>query len=140
MSCKGLHCPGCGDGGGGILALVVLVLVIAAAIARPVAHAADAVLRVLVEALEITGIVLASVAGLGVLAGMVYGARGLYRWRARNRQAITRHTPVVLRGSEALTAAQQAVLSARRPAIEAPRKDITLTVIAEDGARARRDS
>jgi hypothetical protein len=69
--CRGLHCPGCGDGGGGVTALVLIVLlVIGAVIARPAAHAAGSVLRVTVEVLEITGIILASAAGAATLAGV----------------------------------------------------------------------
>jgi hypothetical protein len=127
--CSGLHCPGCGDGGGGIAVVLVVLAVIIAAIARPVAHAAGDVLRVAAEVLEVTAITAASIAGLAVLGAAAYGARRAWRWHARNRQAITRQTLAGLDGSEALRAAQAAVLAARRPAIEAPRKVIPLTVI-----------
>jgi hypothetical protein len=62
MRCHGLHCPGCGHGGGWLAALVVAILVIGAIIARPVAHAADDAIQVAAEVLKITAIVLASAA------------------------------------------------------------------------------
>jgi hypothetical protein len=62
------HCPG---GGGGATAAVVAVVIVAAVVARPVVHAADAVLRVVTQVLEITGIVVASAAGLAVVAAAV---------------------------------------------------------------------
>jgi hypothetical protein len=118
MTCKGLHCPGCGDGGGGAAAVVLVVLaVIIAAIARPVAHAAGDVLRVLTTALEVTAIAVASVLGLAALAGMAYGAALVYRWHARNRQAIPRHTPAVQRVSWTLSAPRRRVIEPRPPAI-----------------------
>jgi hypothetical protein len=117
MSRMGYHWTPCdrgGGGGGGAAALVVLAVIVIAAIARPVAQAADAVLRVLADALEVAAIVLASAAGLAVLAGMAYGALTVYRWHARNRQAMSRHAPAVLSRSQAIPAP-------RRRAIEAPR-------------------
>jgi len=72
-SCKGLHCPGCGDGGGwGVLAVIVLVIV-GAAIARPVEHAA-------VDVLHFVLIALAVLAGTAVAAAGGYAA-----WRIRRR-------------------------------------------------------
>jgi hypothetical protein len=73
MNCKGLHCGGCGSSsgssGGGGAALAALILIVAcAALARPVARAAAAVLHVAAEVLEIACIVLASAAGAGLLA------------------------------------------------------------------------
>jgi type VI protein secretion system component VasK len=71
MSCKGLHCPGCGDsGGGGVLALVAIVIV-GAVIARPVVHAAD-------ELLHLMLIIAATTAGLVLLSIGAWGA-----WRIR---------------------------------------------------------
>jgi hypothetical protein len=124
-------CPGSGNGGGGAAAAVLAVLaVIIAAIAKPVANAADAVLRVAVDALEILVIVLVSAAGLAALAGMAYGALRVYRWHARNRQAIPRHTSVAQRASWALSAPR------RRP-IGAPKAVIRGLVI-RDETRERR--
>jgi len=122
MKCPGLHCDGCRDGGGGLAALLLVVLaVIIAAAARPVAHAADAVGHAVLEALEITGIVLVSAAGLAILAGMAYGAHRAYRWHAVNRQAIPRQGHMAQR----LSGPQSA-------AIGAPRKVIPLTIVTEE--------
>jgi hypothetical protein len=115
MSCKGLHCPGCGHGGGGLAALVVLAVIIIAAIARPVAHAAGAVGHAVLEALEITGIVLVSTAGLAVLGGMAYGAHRACRWHANRVTAVSFHPPVAQRGSEALSARRGRAIEAARP-------------------------
>jgi len=100
VGCKGLHCPGCGQGGGGPAALlVVLGVVLVAAIARPVVHAAEVVL-------EVTLITVSSVAGLAVLGGAAYGAARLHHWQARNRQTIPRPYPYrAARASGAFSAA-----------------------------------
>jgi hypothetical protein len=88
-----------GDGGGGVVVLIIAAALIIAAIARPVAHAADAVARVVAEVLEIAGIVLVSAAGLAVLAGMAYGAVRIHS-HIRTRQALSRHSPVTLSASQ----------------------------------------
>jgi hypothetical protein len=65
--------------------LLVVVGLIAAA-ARPVEHAASSALRVVVEALEITGLVIVSAIGLAALAGLaVLGVRVRRRMLARPR-------------------------------------------------------
>lgn len=75
----GYHWTPCDRGPGqGTAVLVLLAVIVLAAIARPVAHAADAVGRVVVEALEITGIVLASVAGLAAIGTVGYAALRAY--------------------------------------------------------------
>lgn len=115
MNCKGLHCPGCGHGGGAAAALVVLAVIIAVVIRKPVEHAADDVLRVAIDALAIAAIAVASAAGLAAIAGVAYGARSLHRWHARNRQAIPRHAPIVLRASQRPSAPHE--IGAPRPAL-----------------------
>ena len=75
------HCPG---GGGGATAAVVAVVIVAAVVARPAVHAADAVLRVVTQVLEITGIVVASAAGVAAAAAaVVVAVRVRRRVRAR---------------------------------------------------------
>jgi hypothetical protein len=74
VSCKGLHCPGCGDGGRSLAALaVVVIVVIVAANAGPVVSAAA----------ELAEVVVFTVAGL-LAAGAVVVA---VVWRARRRRA-----------------------------------------------------
>ncbi len=81
MSCKGLHCPGCGDSGGG-LAAVVAVVVLGALITQPVIAAAAAVLRVAVDVIEVAAIAAVSAAGLAVIAGAVIIGRRVQRRHA----------------------------------------------------------
>jgi hypothetical protein len=50
--------------------VIVLLVLISAAVGRTVVRAADSALRVVIEAAEITGLVLVSAAGLAALAGM----------------------------------------------------------------------
>lgn len=91
--CGGLHCPGCGDhGGGGLIAgvigLVVVVVVIRAALSA-IAAAFDA----MVPALEVIGDTLASIVGLAAVSGLTYGG---YRVnRALRRRAAARPLRVV---------------------------------------------
>jgi hypothetical protein len=67
----GAHTHGSSGGGAPVALLAVVVLVIAA-IARPVAAAADAVLRVVTEVLEVVAIVVGAAVGLAVLSGAVW--------------------------------------------------------------------
>ena len=106
----GYHWTPCNRGGGGLAALVLVLVIIAAVIARPVAHAADEVGRVVLEALEITGIVLVSAAGLAVLGGMAYGARRACRWQATRRQAIAQQG----QASQAVSGPHRRAIAAHR--------------------------
>ncbi len=119
------HCP---DGSGHGFVLLAAAVLIIAAIARPVAHAAGDVLHAVAEALEVAAIVLASAAGLAVLAGMAYGGVRLYRWHAKARWAIPQRAQ-----------AGQALTEAHRAAIEAPRQLPVVHVIT-DAVRERRRS
>jgi hypothetical protein len=66
--------------------VAVVLVVIIAAVARSVARAADSALRVVVEALEITGLVLVSAAGIAALVGLtVVGVRVRRAMLARPR-------------------------------------------------------
>jgi hypothetical protein len=80
MKCEGLHCPGCGDHGGGeLVALVVIVAIIGAVV--------HAIWHTIIEAAEIVALVLVSAAGLGLAAGGIYLA---VRIRARQLEARAR--------------------------------------------------
>jgi hypothetical protein len=89
MKCPGLHCKGCGDhGGGAFVVLVVIALALAAALDRPIDRAASAVLRVVVNVVEIAAIALVSLAGLCLVAGgVLVGARVRRFVLARRRRA-----------------------------------------------------
>lgn len=90
--CPGLHCPGCGEGGGCSVGFAVLVLVVAAAV-HAAWHTVIAIWRAVVTALEIAAYTLVSLAGLAVVAGLVYGG---YRVnRALRRRAAARPLRVV---------------------------------------------
>jgi hypothetical protein len=73
--CPGLHCPGCGDGDGGIGALIAVL--VALAIVAAVLHA---IWHIIVEAAEIAALAVVSAAGLAAVAGLGYAA---LRIRAR---------------------------------------------------------
>jgi hypothetical protein len=94
------HCPR-GSGGTGWAAVLVVLAIAAAAVARPVIYAAEV-------AVEIVLYTLAAAGSLVMLAGAVYAAVRVRRWRAR-RQA----------QAAALTARTvQAIPAVRRLAIE----------------------
>jgi len=111
--CPGLHCPGCGGGGGsGASALLVLLaVIIIAAIARPVVHAAEVVLEVVL-------ITAASVTGLAVLTGSALLVRVAMRRHARNYLNVSRHAPIVLRGSQAVSAPPRRAIETGRHVID----------------------
>jgi len=129
MTRMGYHWTPCdrGSGGGSGIAVVLIVLaVIVAAIARPVAHAADAVGHVLVDALEIAAIAVASAAGLAALAGMGLLARHVMCRRAEARQVVLIAAPVRPGAPGAsqrrpVAAARPPVLARRVRQIEAPK-------------------
>ena len=90
MKCSGLHCPGCGDSGGGLL----VALVVIGAVIHAIWHA-------LVEAAEIAALTLLSAAGLAAVAGLVYTAVRI-RARAvasRERQTIPARAEVIRLGA-----------------------------------------
>jgi hypothetical protein len=82
--CKGLHCPGCrhssGSGVGGGAVLFLALILIAAVLARPVKHAANSALRMVVEVAEIAALVAVSAVGLGVVCGLVVAGIRIRRW------------------------------------------------------------
>lgn len=82
MSCKGIHCPGCGDGGGAGIGAVVIFVVLAV-----IAADAKAVGRLLAEVGRI--LVLAAIAGASVTAatGAVILAVAIHRKLRRIERA-----------------------------------------------------
>lgn len=87
MGCKGLHCEGCGHGGGPAAAVVALVVIVALAL-----HKAW---PTIVSALEIAAWTLVSVCGAAVAITMtVLAVRMTRRHRAR-RAVLYRRGPVV---------------------------------------------
>lgn len=67
MSCKGLHCPGCGDGGGGLVVVLIVLAVIAAA-GYHVRHGIETGLEIVMWSI-VGGVALALAGGL-VYAGL----------------------------------------------------------------------
>jgi len=112
------HCPG--GGGGGLAVLVVVAVVLAAAVARPVVHAAEI-------ALEIVLITAASVTGLTLTAATVYAALRVRRWRASKPRAI----PAPARATVAVQGR-----TPPRAAIEAPK--VRLADLAADREQLHR--
>lgn len=101
MSCKGLHCPGCGDSGGsGVLAVIVALVVIGAITGPAIARAARDVLHIVVLVAEIGGITIGAAA---LITGTALGVRHARRragpdsHRARNVTAavLPRRYPAV---------------------------------------------
>ena len=62
MSCKGIHCPGCGDGGG-VLVAIVAIVIIGAIVARPVEHAVGELVHVVLIGAAIAAAVSIAAAG-----------------------------------------------------------------------------
>lgn len=86
MGCKGLHCDGCGHGGGPAAAVIALVVIVALAL-----HKAW---PAIVAALEIAAWTLASVCGAALaITGTVLAVRMVRRRRAR--RALYRPAPVI---------------------------------------------
>jgi hypothetical protein len=71
--CGGLHCPGCADGGGGLVLVVVVLAILAAAV-----HAAW---HAIVTALEIAAYAVCAAAAAAAIGALVYLATSV---RARH--------------------------------------------------------
>lgn len=85
--CGGLHCPGCGDGGGWLgLVLIVVLIAIAAKVGQAVARGAAEAAHVLAVVLEVVFITIASAAGIGTLAALTWAGIHIHR-RYANRAA-----------------------------------------------------
>ena len=109
MGCKGLHCDGCGHGGGPAAAVVALVVIVALAL-----HKAW---PAIVAALEIAAWTLASVCGAALAITVTVLAVRAARRRAR--RALYRPAPVIpalhLVAGHIETPAQRPAIT-RRPA------------------------
>jgi hypothetical protein len=84
MNCKGLHCQGCGHGGGAAGAAIALVVIVALALRRA--------WPAIVSAVEITAWTVAGTCG----AAIVTTAGVLIVRAARRRAAAARRSPVVI--------------------------------------------
>jgi hypothetical protein len=109
MPCRGLHCNGCRDGGGGVLAVVV-VLVLIAAIAKPLESAARTAGHVLADVLEVVVISVAVLAAAAAAVALGWAGVRVHRWHSARR---TLAPPAVIRA--------EVIDSSPLPAIEAPR-------------------
>lgn len=115
-SCKGLHCPGCGDGGGWVaLVLIVAGAAIAVKVGKAVSRAVGEAFHVLAVVLEVVLISIASAAGLGVLAGLTWAGIRIHR-RYAVRVAAADHRSL---GQPVRVTAE--VVRAEPQAIEAPK-------------------
>ena len=98
------HCPK--GGGHGFVLLVAAVLIIAA-IARPVVHAAEDVLQVVL-------ITVASVIGVAVLGAAAYAALRARSRRQNRLTAVSFHPPVTRRASQAVSASRPRAIEPTR--------------------------
>ena len=112
MNCKGLHCQGCGPGGGaagGAGAVIALVVIVALALRKA--------WSAIVAAIEITAWTVAGLTGAAlVITGAVLAVRAARRAR---RAAAGRRAPVVIEGTRLyppLPPAQRPALGPARPA------------------------
>jgi hypothetical protein len=94
MNCNGMHCPGCGHGGGaagGAGAVIALLVIIALALRKS--------WPAIISAVEITAWTVAGLTGaVLVTTGGVLAVRAARR-RARRRAAGGRRAPVVIQGT-----------------------------------------
>lgn len=84
-NCSGLHCPGCGSGGGPVIGAGAIVGLVVLAVVMANAHAIE---RTALEILQVAEITAASVAALAAVAASV--AITVKIRRARSRRALAR--------------------------------------------------
>jgi hypothetical protein len=110
--CPGLHCPGCGDGGGGALIAVLIALAVTGAIIRAIWHT-------LVEVAEITAFTVLGAAALAAAAGLVYVAL-----KVREATRARHDRPIAFRVVSVAAEASPRALGSSQPrtaAIEPPK-------------------
>lgn len=103
MSCKGLHCPGCGDGGGGVAIGVIGAVLLVAGVVAANASAIERFLADLLTVLLVAGIGVA-VAGVATVAAVV---------AVHRRRAVSHAEPL----RAASVRSPSAVRARQRPAV-----------------------
>ncbi len=112
MNCKGIHCDGCGHGGGAAGAVIALVVIIALALRKS--------WPAIVSAIEITAWTVTGIAGAVLLiTGTVITTRAVRRHRAR--RASWRAPVITITGATRASGAVRPMPPAGRPAIGSPR-------------------
>jgi hypothetical protein len=126
MPCKGLHCGGCHDGGGAIIAVAVVVLVLGAALAKPAEHAVRIAGHVAADVLEVVLIALVAVVAIAAAAALAWaGVRVHRRYTNRAAAADSRSPDQPIR-------VVAEVVRAGPQAIEAPKPRLGLHLVSED--------
>jgi hypothetical protein len=126
MPCKGLHCGGCHDGGGAIIAVAVVVLVLGAALAKPAEHAVRIAGHVAADVLEVVLIALVAVVAIAAAAALAWAGVRVHR-RYTNRAAAADSRSL----DQPIRAACE-VVRAEPHAIEAPRPHPDLYLIPQE--------
>lgn len=122
MSCKGLHCGGCGKGGGGAVPIGLIVLVVIGyVVVEAVAPAVSEAFRVLAVVLEVVLISVVTLAAVGAVGALSWVGLKVYRWHSGRRPSVA---PVGIRAE---------VISSEVPALEAPKSRLdSLPVIRKE--------
>jgi hypothetical protein len=142
MGCKGLHCPGCGDGAGSGLGAIICVIVglILAGGAVKIATAADKILTAIEHIVIIAGISIGALS-LAALAGVCtvrLRQRSVSRAHAREPLYRARVVPAVPASREPLELPASAGLRALPPAESVRARVLKLRVSLPDEHEPRR--
>jgi hypothetical protein len=116
MGCKGIHCPGCGDGGGAGIGAVVILLVLAV-----IAAEAKAIVRFMAEVAHV--LVLVAIAGVSIA-----GAAGAVIIALAIRQRLQRTEHATGRPRITLASRSYGELPEPRPELPAARADLLANV------------
>ncbi|MGO9298422.1 MAG: hypothetical protein ACLP52_31870 [Streptosporangiaceae bacterium] len=112
--CPGVHCPGCGERGGGVAVVVVVLAVIAVLIRKPVERAADTAMRVIGDVLHILLIAAECIGAAAAAFAVGYAGLSVYRWRASRAVHPVRQLEP-LKAAVTLSAPQRPAIEATRP-------------------------
>ncbi len=136
MSCKGLHCGGCGDGpGGGLVVIIIAVVVLIGAMGTgAVSGAAHSAVHVVTDVLEVAAITVASLAAVAVAAALTWAGVRVYRWDARRR---ARAVPAVVQVAVQPTVRAE-VIAPEPQAIEGPKPRLGVNDAAVHQTASRR--
>lgn len=136
MSGWGFHWTPCKGSGGGGAWKIALMVAAAALLAAPAEAAVTTAAHVVAEVVRVTIIVLASMLGVAMLAGVGVGVRRAVRWQAARRAVVSRPAPAVAApswpGRPALGIPAPRALPAGRPMVPG------VVVTRDDGEKVKR--
>ena len=135
-SCPGVHCPGCGKGGGALAILAALALAavfvwrVAVKVGHGVEHGVDQLRHMTWEVVEWAAAVLGIAVGLAIVVAALYAASVVIRRRAE-RRAVGTVPATALTTCTVVPDEVQAIYARAATALDAPKPALPLAIIGQ---------